>query len=364
MVILPAKRAHTRDSEADNAIFETVRKTIDLWKIAPPNGERAFDDYYLSNCPSPDHVDAKKSALFYHNGVNCRACGFRVDTTTFYQMHNPTLSPFQAAAALLAGNYTLDQDAVRVKTVRELDKERADAMHLELAKRPDAIAALEKMGFEKRAIRHFRLGLSDILASVLPAEYDKLDTMQNIEWREYGEERQPFQWQTRFSVPVFEGEKLRQVILRKWRAEDLGSKVQLTAKAGTAWLYNCDALQGAEYAVVASGWGDTIALWQWGITSVCGISGDGQRIHPEWMERLGGLKRLYLVTDADAAGALMIKRWKAVLPYVRHIVLPYEEGSKKDVRDFYLEGHTAADFGKLMKEADQKAVTRALRRPR
>ena len=45
-----------------------------------------------------------------------------------------------AAERLLAGDYTLEQGAVKVKTTRALDRGLADVAHLELAKRVDAIS--------------------------------------------------------------------------------------------------------------------------------------------------------------------------------------------------------------------------------
>ena len=178
-------------------------------------------------------------------------------------------------------------------------------------------------------------------------ELDPFAEYPDLEQREKG----LYHWQWRYSVPVFEGNKLRQVIYRKSNPRDPGPKTTLEYQAGTAWLFNGDALDNQEYGVFASGWGDVIVMSQWGIPAACGISGDGH-FRPEWKDRLARLKRPYSVTDADQAGEKLRAKLNKDIPWIRHIELGYEVGTKKDVRDYLLDGHTGEDFAKLMKRAD------------
>jgi hypothetical protein len=349
-------------------IFERVRKEVDLWKVLPPEGHyKEFDGYYLRSCISPDHDDTQLSMLVFHDGVKCQACGLRADTTDVYTMFHPEMGKFQTACALLDGDYKTDGDAVaKPKVVRNLDPDLALKAHLELAGHPDRVEQLEKVfGFTRAAIRHFRLGWARVMVPILPHEYDRVEGAPDIEWREReGQEPSPYQWQWRFSVPVFDGGKdhLRQRIQRKANEADLGAKVQLEHKAGTNWLFNGNVLDDTDMVVMVEGWGNTVALWQAGIPAVGGISGAGQ-FKAEWAERLGRIKRLYVAGDQDAAGQGMNARIKKHIPWARIVELP-DMHRGGDIRDLWLAGWRRREFLRLLKRADMETSWNVIRRGR
>lgn len=353
------------DDDDERSVFQQVREEVDLRKLFSFSSDaREFDRYWLDHCISPDHDDRQMSMLVFADGVKCQGCEFKADTVDIYQMLHPDLNKYQCAVELLtAEDLKLEGEVVaRPTQLRTLDQDIAVRYHLALAAAPDALAGLEAMGFTREAVRHFKLGWARTLVPVLPKEFDQLDTAHDIEWREVNGKQQPYQWQWRWSVPVYEGDKLRQVLYRKASAADLGAKIKMEWNAGTAWMFNGDALDEADEGVFASGWGDVMVLWQWGIPAGCGISGDGQTIRPEWLERLRRLKRPFSVTDADEAGLKLRAQLDAKVPWMRHITLPYAIGSKKDVRDFRLDGHTGDEFRALMRAADIEKSWRVLRR--
>ncbi len=360
-------QAAERQGDRETSVFERVRSEVDLHKVLPPSGAyKEFDGYYLAHCINPEHPDTQLSLLVFHDGVKCQACGLKADTTDVYLMFHPELSKFEAAVALLSGNYRIDGDAkAKPKVLRSLDPDQALKYHLALAGHPDRVEQLEKVfGFERRAIQHFRLGWARVLVPIMPDEYHLVETAPDIEWRQKeGRDPEPYQWQWRFSVPVFDGgrDSLRQMLYRKANDTDLGKKIQMEYRAGTSWLFNGNALDDAEYVVFSSGWGDAIVQWQWGIPAVSGISGDGQ-FRGEWIPRLKQIRRLYSATDADTAGLKLRERLSAEIPWIRHITLPYPIGTKKDVRDYHLDGHGGDEYKRLMKRADMEASWRTLRR--
>ena len=365
-VALVAKAVHTNRptfaaprQEGEN-VFERVRQEVDLWKFYrfTPEAEE-YDRYYLDRCPSPEHTDRNKSALVFHDAVKCLACGFRASTLDYWMLLYGGDSPYEVARTLLTGNFTLDTEAKQPRAVRTLDQGAALEYHLELATNSDALERLQAFGFTKTTIREFKLGYAEVLARLLPDEREHAENADRIEWRDIKGVLVPFQRQWRFSVPVFAGGWLVQMLYRKAQANDLGPKVQLEYNAGTSYLFNGDALKGQEHGVYCSGWGDALILAQWGIPAASGIAGDGS-YRTEWNQLFGNLKRFYSVTDADNAGVALRQRLEREVPWVRHIELPYDIGTKKDVRDYYLEGHTREEFLRLMKLADREQLLRSI----
>lgn len=343
-------------SDEDN-IFERVKEEVDLWKLLPPKaGDREFDRYYLTTCLSPDHPDEQQSLLVYHDGARCQACGFKGDAVDIYQMYHPEVGKRAAAVALLSGDYEMEGEPVKARTVRELDPSLATLYHLELARNAEMLARLEAFGFSRPVIQHFRLGLARIKVRL---------TEEEAEGREVGYwtldgQQVPYQEQWRFSVPVVDG-GLRQIIYRKADPTDPGPKTTMEKGAGTAYLFNGDVLKGAKYAVLTSGWGDAVVLSQWGLPAVSGIAGDGY-LPDALLNRLRSISHLYAVTDADKAGEKLAARLQEKVPWVRLVRLPYEVGSKCDVRDFFLDGHTKQEFIALMRQAEIDGRFRALTR--
>jgi hypothetical protein len=344
-----------------------VRETVDLWKLFPFSEDaQEFSHYKLDHCPSPEHNDQAMSALVFHDGVRCQACGFKASAIDYYLMFHPELSPYTAAVALLSGDFTIEGDLHaprQQREVRQLDQGLALKHHLALATNADAIAGLEAMGFSKATMRKHHLGYAEVLARLLPSEQELAETTERIEWLERDGKRIPYQRQWRYAVPIYQDSRLRQFIYRKADPADLGAKVQLERAAGTSYLFNVDALKGQKFAILACGWGDALVLDQWQLPAVSGIAGDGHW-QDDWAEVLGQFLRCYIVTDADVAGEKLLERVKTKVPWMRPIRLPYPIGTKKDVRDFVLDGHDRDDFLALMWEADKAASWRAIWRAR
>lgn len=335
------------------SVFTRVREEVDLFAVLPPDDEsRVFDGYYLRRCIHPDHPESQPSLLVYHDGVTCQACGYKGDTTAVYQLLHPELSMFEAAGVLLSGQYArtaVDIVPGRRKEARQLDQDAALRMHLALVGNPEALAGIEAFGFTRESIQRYQLGWSQILTPLLPD--DNADGANNIEVRDRAGKLQAYQRQWRYAVPVFDGGRLRQIIYRKANPTDLGAKVQLEFGAGTQWLYNGDLLNETDTAILCEGWGDAICWGQAGFPAVSGISGAGQ-FHPTWKDRLGRIKRLYVVGDPDTAGRKMMAHVQRQLPWARPVFLP-EPGL--DGRDLWLAGYRRADFGRLLRLADMAA---------
>lgn len=355
-----AEKTWRREETFDRTVFVRVREEVDLRKVLPTDeDEETFDRYNLRHCISPDHNDRKKSMLVYSDGCHCLSCGFKADAVDAYLLYHPELNKYQAAEALLSGEYTLEGGVVAERREpRQLDQDLAVRYHLSLAENKEALAGVSTFGFSREAIQYFKLGWARVLVRLDPEEVTP--ETEGIEWRERNSKQVPYQWQWRYSVPVYSKGRLVQVIYRKANAADPGPKVTIEKDAGVH-LFNSDALRNADTAVITGGWGDSIACWHWGIAGVNSTAGDGHFSY-EWLPLVGRVKRLYIVGDADSAGQKMMARIRERIPWAVQVELPWEAGSKRDIRDLLLAGWTKEDFLKLLKGAEMKSRWKALKR--
>lgn len=359
LATLPRLTIAAQIGPSTRELIERVKHEIDLRLLVESklSSVRDFGRYLRGRCLSPNHLDNEPSALYFADGCICTACGWKADAIDIYRLYNPESSIREACEALLAGNYKL-KDALNGYQVRrqakQLDPDQAVRYHLVLASNPAALARLEGMGFSRQAVQHFRLGWAKVLTRLDPerdaGKFDPDDP--ELVWK--GGE--PFQWQYRFSVPVFNGGRLVQMIYRKSDDSLGGSKIQMETGAG-AQLYNADILDSAEFVVFAEGWGDVIIFWQCGIPAVTSTNGAGHW-NDAWADQLSNVRRLYVVGDADTAGQRMVKRFVERLPWAREIRLPLVHGTKGDIRDLYLAGWRRPDFLRLLKQADFNAAWR------
>lgn len=344
-------------------LIERVKHEVDVRRLVENRLEdaRDFGRYIRGRCFSPEHPDSEPSALYFADGATCTACGWKADAIDIYRLFHPDVTMREACEALLAGDYLRSgsEGAARPQARRQakkLDEDQAIRFHFALASNADALVRLEKMGFTRKAIQHFRLGWARVLVRLDQVKdagkFDPADP--ELVWKD-GE---PFQWQWRFSVPVYNDGRLVQILYRKSDDSLGGSKIQMETGAG-AQLFNADVLATADLAVFAEGWGDVIALWQWGIPAVTSTNGAGH-FRDEWADRLANIRRLYVVGDADNAGQKMVRRFIERLPWARAIRLPHEHGTKRDVRDLLLAGWTRKDFLMLLRQADFEAAWRVV----
>ena len=344
-------------------VLRTVKATIDVHKLLPPDSdEEQFSRYWRRRCINPQHNDTSPSMLVYPDGLLCPACGFKADAIDLYQMFNDGASFFEAANALLSNaELQFDGDVRFVHTARQLDDSKIAAAQLRLFDDKKALAALHRYGIIPSAIGRFKLGYTEVLARLLPDEVDQAESADRIEWLEIKGKHIPYQRQNRFCCPIYdEGGKLRQVIYRKADTDDLGSKVQLEYACGPQ-LFGVEDVATAKRALVVEGWADKIMFWQWGFTHengwavVCSTNGAGHW-NDEWTEKVSHIPKIWYGGDADDAGKKLEARMKKVLPWAVPLPAPYPLGTKKDWRDYWLEGKRRSDVDRLIKNASLKAV--------
>lgn len=365
LATLPRLTTAARVGPSTRELIERVKHEVDLRLLVEDklNDARDFGRYLRGRCLSPDHPDSEPSALYFADGCNCTACGWKADAIDIYRLYNPEASIREACEALLEGDYKLEGDPEEHQArrqVKQLDPDQALRNHFALAANPDALARLEAMGFTRPAIQHFRLGWAKVLTRLDPVKdagkFDPNDP--ELVWLDSRDGPEPFQHQWRFSVPVFSDGRLVQMLYRKSDDSLGGSKIQMETGAG-AQLFNADVLGTADLAVYAEGWGDVITLWQCGIPAVTSTNGAGHW-NEAWADRLSNIRRLYVVGDADNAGQKMVRRFVERLPWAREIQLPLVHGSKGDIRDLYLTGWRRPDFLRLLKQADFSAAWRVV----
>lgn len=333
-------------------LIERVKSEVDVQKLVPlSDAAEDFGRYYRDHCISPDHPDRVATMMVYQDGVNCPACGFKEDAIGLYRMMRPGLNFRQVLEELLSGQWTRDEDAeFRAKEIRVLDQELGIRNHFALVQHPEALAAWERYGFTRRTVRKWQLGVARVLVRLDPTKDDLTGEVPELEWRTVNEKAVPYQWQIRFSVPVYQGGKLVQVLYRKLSEDQLGSKLTMEKDAGS-WLFGLDEVDDAEEVLVVEGWGDKLIAAQNGFLAVTSTNGAGHW-NSAWNEPLRRVKRLYVIGDADAAGDKLTQKVLREIPWAKPVKLPYEFGSKSDVRQFFLDGHTAADFRRLLDQAD------------
>ncbi|MHB1131678.1 MAG: CHC2 zinc finger domain-containing protein [Chloroflexota bacterium] len=159
---------------------------------------------------------------------------------------------------------------------------------------------------------------------------------------------------TRYTIPVFVGGQLLNVRRRRddQNKRDRGPKMLNTAGYGTAVLYNQDALQAAESAVIAEGEFDAMLLTQHGWTAVTSTGG-ADTFKPEWAPLFATCQTIYVCYDNDLAGRSGAAKVAALFgERARIVALPDEVGDKGDVTDFFVAlGKTDNDFASLLAEA-------------
>jgi len=143
---------------------------------------------------------------------------------------------------------------------------------------------------------------------------------------------------------------------RKTLDDQLGGKITSEKGAG-GHLFNRDVLRRTDTVFILNGWGSVIMFDQYGFDAVCSTVGEGHW-NREWNSELARVKRIYIAGDADNAGAEMVKKVRGEISWVREIYWPFPKGSKKDGRDFFLEGYTAEDLKKRMAAADRRGGNR------
>jgi len=154
-----------------------------------------------------------------------------------------------------------------------------------------------------------------------------------------------------------------QITFAKYRTLPPAEKMFFISKGHPTRLYNEPCIQPEmEELLICEGEADCISLLDWGITSVVGVPGAGNK-KTEWITKIDKArpKRIYILFDNDKAGqqgaAELAKKLmlNTELPTPLSIVLPPfethdgEEG--KDISDFKRAGHTREEFEALKEKA-------------
>lgn len=344
------------------ALIERVKSEVDCQLLIPDDGTREdFGRYVRQSCINPEHTDSVPTMLIFHDGWNCPACGEKGDAIDVYRMWHPDAGVMEACDELLNNSeLKLDGEAVsrEGRNERVLDPDLPIKYHFALAEKPEAVAGLMKMGFTKETIRHFKLGWARVKARLEPGT--DIAGLEDAELVDIRGQQVAFQWQWRYSVPIFIDGRLRQIIYRKSADDQLGGKTTMEKDAGSH-LFGQDELVTAGSVAIVEGWGDKLIWHQWGFRPekgwavVTSTNGAGHW-NSDWNELLGNARRVFVGADADNAGSKMMKRVKADIPWAVPLTLPWPHGTKKDWRDGWLAGWQRPDVDKLIKQAQVAAA--------
>jgi hypothetical protein len=128
---------------------------------------------------------------------------------------------------------------------------------------------------------------------------------------------------------------------------------------GNPFLYPINQLD-SDYLVVCEGEWDALATIQAGIPAITRTAA-ATTWDPKWSKLFSG-KVVYLCHDRDNAGIVANKKVRAALrrhaKEIRIVKLPYTAVEKhgKDLSDYWLEGHTEADFWELAESAAPESL--------
>jgi len=130
---------------------------------------------------------------------------------------------------------------------------------------------------------------------------------------------------------------------RNLKHEEGGSQPKYICSSGShATLFNYHAVKDVPNIILAEGEVDALRLIQSGIPAVSSTGGAGTFL-PEWVELLG-TKNVWICYDNDDAGVKATRHLLKLLPNAKTIILPKDT---KDISDYFVAGHTKADFFKL-----------------
>lgn len=304
----------------DDESWAEVRARYDLREMIPEQGARVRRNRYDSDrCPF--HEDRNPSFLIWPDWYECRACGERGNVVDWVAKTKGI--PEREAARLLRDGVSETPAPPRrpriVHEVAPLSPELALAYH-------------RSLGEGERGWYHWR-GISD----------DTIDRFR------LGYGVPPGRSEGRFTIPVYEGERLVNVRYRRddrcpscsspWTSEvskglfeclecsntfgriDLDDKYIGIADHNDAVLFNAASLVGAETAIICEGEFDAIILAQAGYSAVTSTSG-ATSFRSEWAAGFVAVPVVYAVFDSDAAGEKGLARVLELIPKARAVRLP------------------------------------------
>lgn len=168
---------------------------------------------------------------------------------------------------------------------------------------------------------------------------------------------------SRYQIPVYDEDgELVNVRRYQMHAGDAKYKMLNFPGHGEARIYGLKILADNKRVVLSEGETDMILNNQYGIPTVTHTAG-AKTFRAQWGPLFQG-KIVFICYDNDDTGKLGAAKAKAIIkPYaeaVYTIVVPVDARGA-DITDFYIaEGHSAEDFIKLMKEAEESADANAV----
>lgn len=163
---------------------------------------------------------------------------------------------------------------------------------------------------------------------------------------------------SRYQIPVYDEDgELVNVRRYQMHASDAKYKMLNFAGHGEARIYGLQVLADNDRIVLSEGEPDMILNNQYGIPTVTHTAG-AKTFRAQWGPLFQG-KVVFICYDNDETGKLGAAKAKAIIkPYaeaVYTIFVPIDARGA-DITDFYIaEGHSAEDFLKLMKDAEESA---------
>jgi DNA-binding MarR family transcriptional regulator len=292
-------------------------------------------DGWIGLCPF--HDDKSPSLSISQKGgiwlFKCHACDAQGDVISWIMKTGGVdFKEALSRAIAMAGI----QEAPRIRSkatappqtaVKPLDAAIADEYHAKLT--PERRAYYRGRGFTDETIDTFKLGWNG----------------------------------RRYSIPVFVGGELQNVRLRRddENLRDRSAKMMPFEKGRGSTVFNQDALQGADIAIITEGEFDAILLCQNGWTAVSGTAGC-ETFLEEWAELFDAVRAVYICYDNDLPGQSGASKVATILgerareqgcpDKVRIVDLPEEVGEGGDVTDFFARlGRTSADWQALLQDA-------------
>jgi replicative DNA helicase len=163
---------------------------------------------------------------------------------------------------------------------------------------------------------------------------------------------------TSISIPLIENNKVVNIRFRKNPFnQDENIPKMVNTKGGKMTLFNVDCLKNPDTKVVITeGEIDAMSLIQEGWDRVISVTCGAKTFKEEWVEILKKEKSIYLAYDNDLPGqdGLKIAVEKLGAGKCFRILLPDENGTIKDLNDFFIKAKkTIDDFVSLYNKADK-----------
>lgn len=278
----------------------------------------------LAHCPHPDHEDRNPSAsVNLVKGVwFCQSCNEGGSTAAFLWNFEGDWSDEPIVGEGATGGFEMTK-AERAQQRRERrnrqmpvpSRLKIGGWNGYLLSHPEQLEYLEARGISTETVREYRLG------------YDT-------------DPRDP-----KYTIPVFDADGETPLNVRFNRPGHADKKYSGVTGHNEARLFPLPQFlqTGSDEVVITEGEWDCLLLRQHGFNALTMTSGVGglERWKSEWNDVLieRGIATVYLVPDCDGEGKRGAQkassRMRAAGLKVATVVLPYDEGTKADVTDFW-----------------------------